>query len=137
MGIRDPSLEATGAMFATFSIGQTPEGIDKLKDADIGKAVRLTGNNQVGPTMDRSVVLGKLVDLTLTDKDNGKRVATIQIAGIVPLPLADGPAYAVPQVNEQVVGADRGYVCRPPCLLSTARGTVISVNGKTECTLIL
>lgn len=155
MGIRDQSLEATGAMFATFSIGQTPEGVDTLKDADIGKAVRATGNNQVEPTIDKSVVLGKLLDLTLTDEDNGKRVATVQIAGIMTLPIAGNPDCTVPQVGERILGAmdypdaKAGYVRRAHCwrcnfslhealdLVDIARGTVISVNGKTECTLIL
>ena len=94
MGIRDQNLEATGAIFATFSIKQTG-GVDDLKDSDLGKAVKLTGNNQVGPTTDGSVFLGRLVDLTLTDADNGKRVATAQIGGVMIVPITTNNSYHI------------------------------------------
>jgi hypothetical protein len=139
MGIRDQNLEATGAVFASFSIKQTG-GVDDLKDADVGKSVTLTGNNQVGPTTDGSVLLGKLIDLTLTDAENGKRVATVQIGGVLTLPIT----ITYPQVGDRVVGGANGTVKRAPALTdydpaggNLARGTVIAVNGTTECTLIL
>ena len=139
MGIRDQNLEATGAIFATFSIKQT-SGVDDLKDSDIGKAVKLTGNNQVGPTVDGSVFLGKLVDLTLTDAENGKRVATVQIGGIMTIPITT----TYPTVGDRVVGGANGTVKQAPALTgydpaggNIARGTVIAVNGTSECTVIL
>ena len=139
MGIRDQNLEATGATFASFSIKQTG-GVDDLKDADIGKAVKLTGNNQVGPTTDGSVFLGKLIDLTLTDSDDGKRVATVQIGGVMTVPITT----TYPQVGDRVVGGASGTVKQAPALTgyapdggNIARGTVISVNGTTGCTMIL
>jgi hypothetical protein len=139
MGIRDQNLEATGAVFATFSIHQTG-GVDDLKDSDIGKAVRVTGNNEVGPATDGSVFLGKLVDLTLTDADNGKRVATVQISGVMTVPITT----TYPQVGNRVVGGASGTVKQAPVLTgydpaggNIARGTVIAVNGITDCTLIL
>jgi hypothetical protein len=139
MGIRDQNLEATGAVFATFSIHQTG-GVDDLKDSDIGKAVRLTGNNEVGPATDGSVFLGKLVDLTLTDADNGKRVATVQISGVMIVPITT----TYPQVGNRVVGGASGTVKQAPVLTgydpaggNIARGTVIAVNGTTDCTLIM
>jgi predicted RecA/RadA family phage recombinase len=139
MGIRDQNLESTGAIFATFSIKQTA-GVDDLKDSDIGKAVEITGNNQVGPTTDGSVFLGKLVDLTLTDADAGKRVATVQISGVMTVPITT----TNPQVGDRVVGGAGGTVKQAPALTGSdpaggnvARGTVIAVNGTTECTLIL
>jgi hypothetical protein len=139
MGIRDQNLEATGAIFATFSIKQT-SGVDDLKDSDIGKAVRITGNNEVGPATDGSVFLGKLVDLTLTDADNGKRVATVQISGVMTVPITT----TYPQVGNQVVGGAGGTVKQAPTLTgydpaggNIARGTVIAVNGTSECTLIM
>ena len=58
--------------------------------ADAGKAVTLTGNNQAGPATDGSVLLGKLIDLTLTDAEEGKRVATVQIGGRMVHTAADG-----------------------------------------------
>jgi hypothetical protein len=138
MGIRDQNLEATGATFATFSIKQTA-GVDDLKDSDIGKAVELTGNNQVGPTTDGSVFLGKLVDLTLTDADNGKRVATVQIGGVMTVPITT----TYPTVGDRVVGGANGTVKQAPALTgydpaggNIARGTVMAVNGTSECTVI-
>ena len=139
MGVRDQNLEATGAVFATFSIKQTA-GVDDLKDADIGKAVRITGNNEVGPTTDGAVFLGKLVDLTLTDADDGKRVATVQISGVMTVPITT----TYPQVGNRVVGGAGGTVKQAPVLTgydpaggNIARGTVIAVNGTSDCTLIL
>ncbi len=139
MGIRDQNLEATGAVFASFSIKQTG-GVDDLKDADIGKAVTLSSNNQVGPTTDGSVLLGKLIDLTLTDAENGKRVATVQIGGVMTVPITT----TYPQVGNRVVGGANGTVKQAPALTdydpaggNIARGTVIAVNGTTECTLVL
>lgn len=139
MGIRDQNLEATGAVFASFSIKQTG-GVDDLKDADIGKAVTLSANNQVGPTTDGSVFLGKLIDLTLTDAENGKRVATVQIGGVMTVPITT----TYPQVGDRVVGGANGTVKQAPALSdydpaggNIARGTVIAVNGATECTFVL
>jgi predicted RecA/RadA family phage recombinase len=139
MGIRDQNLEATGAVFASFSIKQT-SGVDDLKDADVGKSITLTGNNQVGPATDSSILLGKLIDLTLTDAENGKRVATVQIGGVMTLPITT----TYPQVGDRVVGGANGTVKQAPALTdydpaggNLARGTVIAVNGTTECTLIL
>ncbi len=139
MGIRDQNLEAIGAVYATFSIKQTG-GVDDLKDKDLGKAVTLTGSNQVGPATDGSVFLGKLIDLTLTDADDGKRVATVQVGGVMMVPITS----TYPQVGDRVVGGAGGTVKQAPALTdydpaggNIARGTVIAVNGTTECTLIL
>jgi hypothetical protein len=139
MGVRDLALEGLGAVFATFLIKQTA-GVDDLKEADLGKAVTITANNTIGPAADGAVLLGKLVDLSLTDADNGKRVATVQIGGIVTLNLAT-PA---PAVGNRVVGGAAGTVKQAPALAASdpaggnvARGTVIAVNGTTDCTLIL
>jgi len=139
MGIRDQNLEVTGAVFATFSVKQTAE-VDDLKDSDIGKAVQITGDNQVGPATDGSVFLGKLADLTLTDADDGKRVATVQISGVMSVPITT----TYPQVGDRVVGGRAGTGKQAPALTGCdpgggngARGMVIEVNGTSECTLIL
>jgi hypothetical protein len=139
MGIRDQNLEATGAVFATFSVKQTG-GVDDLKDADISKAVTLSDNYQAGPGVDGAVFLGKLIDLTLTDSDNGKRVATVQLGGVMSVPIAS----TYPQVGNRVVCGASGTVKQAPILTdydpaggNVARGTVIAVNGTTDCTLIL
>lgn len=139
MGIREQDLEITGAVYATFNINQTG-GVDDLKDADIGKAVQIVANNAIGPASDGSMVLGKLADLSLTDADNGKRVATVQIKGVMSLPITT----TYPVVGNRVVGGAGGTVKQAPALTgydpaggNVARGTVIAVNGTTDCTLIL
>lgn len=139
MGIRDQDLEATGAVFATFSIKQTA-GVDDLKDQDLGKTVQITSGNTVGPSTDGSMILGKLVDLSLTDADNGKRVATVQVQGVMTLPITT----TYPVVGNRVVGGANGTVKQAPALTgydpaggNIARGTVIAVSGTIEGTLIL
>ncbi len=139
MGVRDQNLEALGATYATFSIKQTA-GVDDLKDIDIGKAVTITSGYQVGPCADGSVFLGKLVDLTLTDAENGKRVATVQIKGVMTVPITA----TNPVVGNRVVGGASGTVKQAPALGASdpaggniARGTVISVNGTVECTVVM
>lgn len=136
---REQNLETTGEVFATFKIKQTA-GVDDLQDADIGKAVQLTNNYEVGPASSGSMVLGKLVNLTLTNVDNGKRVATVQIAGIMTLPITT----TYPVIGNMVVGGASGTVKQAPVLTgydpaggNIARGTVISVNGTSDCTLIM
>ena len=139
MGIRDQNLEALGAMFATFSIKQTA-GVDDLKDIDIGKAVTITSGYQAGPCTDGSVFVGKLVDLTLTDAENGKRVATVQIKGVMTVPITT----TNPVLGNRVVGGASGTVKQAPALGASdpaggniARGTVIAVNGTTDCTIVM
>ena len=139
MGVRDQNLEAIGPVYATFSIKQTA-GVDDLKDADVGKAVTITASNQVGPCTDNSVLVGKLMDLSMTDAENGKRVATVQVRGIMTVAVAA----TVPVVGNAVVGAAAGKVKQAPALAGNdpaggniARGTVLAVNGSTDCTLIL
>jgi len=139
MAIRPQNLEAVSPVYATFSIKQTA-GVDDLKDADVGKGVTITSSNEAGPCTDNSVFIGKLVDLTLTDAENGKRVATVQIKGIMTVAVAA----TVPVVGNRVVGAAAGKVKQAPALGASdpaggniARGTVIGVNGTTDCTVIM
>lgn len=139
MGTREQDLEGIGAIYATFSVHQT-SGVDDLKDADVDTAVKLTGDFEIEPVTDGSVVLGKLVDLSLTDADSGKRAATVQIGGVMTLPITT----TYPEVGDRVVGGANGAVKKAPALTgydpaggNVARGTVISVNGTTDCTLIL
>ena len=98
MTIREQNLETVAPILATFNIHQTT-GTDDLVDADIGKAVKLTGNYEVGPCDDESILLGKLIALTLTDNDNGERKATVQIGGICKLATAS----TYPTVGDRVV----------------------------------
>ena len=139
MSIRDHNLDAVAPMLATFKIHQT-SGADDLKDADIGSAVMLTGNDEVGPITDNGQLLGRLITLTLSDKDDGDRLATVQIGGICRLPIAA----TYPLVGNRVIGAGNGAVKQAPALASddpvggnVARGTVLAVNGTSDCVILL
>lgn len=139
MGTRDHNLDTVGGLLATFKIHQTA-GNDDLKDSDIGKAVALTGNYEIGFGANGDVLLGKLIDLSLTDADKGKRVATVQIAGVMTIPVAA----TVPAIGNRVVVNGAGSVRQAPVLTgydpaggNVARGTVINVNGTTDVTIVL
>ena len=139
MSIREQNLETIAPVLASFKIHQT-DSVDDLKDADIGKAVTLTGNYEVGPCTDDAVLLGKLIALTLTDADDGERVATVQVGGICRLKVAA----TIPGIGDRVVGAADGKVKQAPALAgddpaggNISRGTVLEVNGTTDCTILL
>jgi hypothetical protein len=139
MGVRDQNLEATGAVYLTFDISQTA-GVDDLKDSDIGKAMMLASSNRVKATTDGALLLGKLAALTLTDADNGKRKATVQVAGVMTL----GISATYPTIGNRIAGAASGKVKQAPVLTgydpaggNIARGIVLSVNGTNDCTLLL
>ncbi len=139
MTIRDHNLESIGELYATFKIKQTA-GVDDLNDSHIGKAVTLTASHEVGPGTDLSVLLGKLIDLTLEDRDTGQRFATVQIGGVCKLPITT----TNPVIGNRVVCGANGAVKQAPALAgsdpaggNTARGTVIAVNGTSDCTILL
>ena len=139
MSIREHNLDAVAPLLVTFKVSQTG-GVDDLKDADIGCAVTMTGNDEVGPVSDGDMCVGKLIALSLTDADTGKRVASVQIGGICRLPIAT----TYPTPGDRVVGAANGAVKQAPALTgddpaggNTARGTVLSVNGTTDCVIYL
>src|SRR5512139_2348708 len=111
MAVREQNLEATGALYLTFDISQTGN-VDDLKDADIGKAVQLASANHVKAATDGVQVLGKLVALTLTDADNGKRQATVQVAGVMTLAIAA----TYPVIGNGIVGAADGKAKQAPAL---------------------
>ena len=139
MSIREQNLETIAPVLATFAIHQTA-GVDDLKDANLGEPVGLTGSNEIGPITSGGRLLGKLVSLTLKDGDDGDRVATVQIGGICRLAVSA----TVPSVGDAVVGGTAGTVKQAPALGgndpaggNVARGTVLAVNGSTDCVLHL
>ena len=72
MSIRNHNLDCIAPVTATFKISQT-SGVDDLKDADLGKAVTLKAGNTVGPCTVGTILLGKLIVLSLSDGDDGER----------------------------------------------------------------
>jgi hypothetical protein len=139
MSVRNQNLETIAAIYATFTIHQTG-GIDDIVDADIGKAAKLTGDFEVAPATDGVAVIGKIVALTLTDADVGKRAVTVQIGGVMSLPITT----SYPTVGDRVVGGAAGTVKKAPALTgddpaggNIARGTVLAVDGTANCTIYL
>jgi hypothetical protein len=142
MSIRAQDLEGTGAVIVTFDIHQTA-GVDDLKSADIGKAVKQTASYEIGPVTDGCIVLGKLISLTLMDSEStvaGKRKASVQIGGVVT--LLTSATY--PVIGNKVVGGEGATVKQAPVLVgydpaggNIARGSVLAVNGTVDCTLLL
>ena len=138
MSVRDQNLETIAPILATFKISQTAN-IDDLKDVNIGQPVKLTGNNEIGPITADSQLLGKLISLTLTDNDDGDRLATVQIGGVCRLAIST----TYPSIGNRVVGGTGNSVKQAPTVASDpaggniARGTVIEVNGTTDCLIYL
>ncbi len=139
MAVRDHNLESVAEVFATFKIKQTAS-VDDLTDSDIGNAVALTADYEVGPAGSGDTLIGKLIDLTLEDGNDGDRLATVQVGGICVLPITT----TYPTVGDRVIGGASGTVKQAPALAgddpaggNIARGTVLAVNGTTECTILL
>jgi hypothetical protein len=138
MTIREQNLESIAPVLATFKIKQTA-GVDDLKDANIGRPVALSGNNEAAPIGDGDQLLGKLISLTLTDNDSGERLATVQIGGTCRLAVST----TVPSVGNRVVGGSGGTVKQAPAVASDpaggniGRGTVWEVNGTSDCLILL
>lgn len=138
MSVRDQNLETIAPVLVTLKISQTAS-VDDLKDANIGQPVKLSGNNEVGPITADSQLLGKLISLTLTDNDDGDRLATVQIGGVCRLAIST----TYPSVGNRVVGGAGNSVKQAPTVASdpaggnVARGTVIEVNGTTDCLIYL
>ncbi len=138
MAVRDQNLDAVAPVLATFTIKQTT-GVDDLKDANIGEPVVLTASGEVGPIGDGDQLLGKLISLTLSDSDDGDRLATVQVGGICRLAITT----TYPTVGNRVVGGASGTVKQAPTVASdpaggnVARGTVLDVNGTTDCVILL
>jgi hypothetical protein len=138
MTIRTQDLEAVAPVIATFNIKQTAS-VDDLKDTNIGEPVTISASNEVGPIAAGGILLGKLISLTLTDNDDGERLASVQIGGICRLAVSA----TVPSVGNRVVGGTSGTVKQAPTVASdpaggnVARATVLEVNGTTDCLVML
>jgi len=139
MAIRELNLETVGAKYASFKIHQTGS-VNDLSNTDIGKAVAIVGNYEISLGSDGGKLLGKLVDLSLSDLDGTNRVATVQIAGTMTL----SAAATVPVIGNRVVINGSGSVKQAPVLTgydpaggNVGRGMVIDVNGTSEVTIIL
>ena len=129
------NLEAIAPVLATFTIKQT-DGVDELKDANLGDPVKLTGNFEIGCIDDGKQLLGKLISLSLCDDRDGERLATVQIGGICRLAIS----MPYPQIGNGVVGgATQGTVRRADSMFhnNITRGIVMCVDGTIDCMVLL
>ena len=137
MSVREQNLATISPVLATFKISQT-DGVDDLKDANIGDPVTLVDDYEIGPVVTDGQVLGKLISMTLSDNDDGQRLATVQIGGICTLAVST----TIPSVGDRIVGGTSGTVKQAPSGTvpeggHIGRGMVLSVNGTSDCVLYL
>jgi len=136
---RDQNLDAVAPVLAMFTVKQT-DGTDDLKDANIGEPVMLTGSGEVAPIGPGGQLLGKLIGLTLRDCDDRDRLATVQVGGMCRLAISIRYS-TYPKIGQRVVGGKSpGTVAgayHDDYLNRTPRGTVLEVNGTTDCVILL
>lgn len=125
-----------GAFYATFNIHKSGEVYD-LNETHIGYAVALSGNYEISLGSDGAMLLGRLEHV------NGGQ-ATVLIRGVVRLGLSAGKT--APNVRNGVVVDGAGKVYQAPAIPggtgdpaggNIARGTTLSVNGTSECDVLL
>jgi hypothetical protein len=113
------SNQDVNAEYGNFLTALTPD--------DVGKAVCVIGNNEVGLGADGNEIVGKLVRV---EKDGA---AVVQVGGFVDLPYA---AVAAPTLRGRVVGDGTGKV--KAAAAGAGRGHVTCVDATaTQATLIL
>ena len=124
-----------GALYATCDVHQTAGNYDLVAD-DVGKAVSLSGSNEVDLGSDGGVLLGRLETV-------GNGLATVQVSGVVRLEVNTGQT--APAVGDRVVVDGAGKVYQAPALAAddpaggnVARGTVLAVDDVNHtCDLLL
>lgn len=113
---RSVSNNGIGALYGTFDVDQTENDYDLTAD-DVGKAVALSGDNEVDLGSDAGLLLGRLEHVQ-------EGLATVQVSGVVRLPYVS-PA---PTVGDQVVINGSGSV-KQVGTGEPGRGIVLAVDG--------
>ena len=115
-----------GALYGTFDIHKTSQTYDLDAD-DVGKAVALSGNNEVNLGSDGGTLLGRLEQV----KDG---LATVQVRGVMRLDV--NPAENPPAVSQRVIIDGVGRIYEAPALGgydpvggNVSRGTTLAVDG--------
>mgnify|MGYP006297260611 CR=1 FL=1 len=122
---RAVSNNGIGALYGTFDIDSTGDAFDLTSD-DAGKAVVLSGNNEVDLGADAGVPAGRLEHV-----QDG--LATVQIAGVMRL----GYVAIAPVAGDSVVVDGNGAV-RQAGAEEPGRGLVLSVNSSAAtCDVLL
>ncbi len=95
-----------------------------LTQDDIGKAVTMTGDNEVGLGANQDELVGRLAFL---DDNATPAVCTVQIDGVMELPFS-----GTPSINDKVVVDGAGNVATAPLMAAgqpnKGRGLVFSVG---------
>lgn len=126
-----------GSLYGTFNIHLTGSDYD-LTTGDVGKAVSLSGNNEISNGSDGNQLLGRLEHVA-------GGLATIQIGGIARFDI--NTSKTAPNVGNRVVIDGAGKVYQAPAVAggvgdpaggNIARGTVIAVDSTNDtCDVIL
>jgi len=117
-----------GALYGTFTIAQK-DGRLELSSDDVGSAVVLTGNNEIGRAA--GALLGKLENVSIRES-----LSLVQVKGVIR--LAYNPDLCVPRLGDPVVVSEDGRIMRwrigdmTPSGIS-GRGVTIAVD-KNDCT---
>ncbi len=118
-----------GALYATFAVHETTPGTYDLDVDDVGKAVALEGNYEVGFGSDGGRVLGRLEHVA-------GGLATVQISGVARFSINSGKT--APTVGDALVLDGAGEVYQAPAVDGAsgdpaggniARGVALSVDA--------
>ena len=122
---RSVSNNGIGALYGTFDVDKTGDDYDLTPD-DVGKAVALSGDNEVDFGSDLGLLLGRLEHV-----QDG--VATVQVSGVVRLPYVT----TAPTVGDKVVVDGSGSV-KQAGASDPGRGVVLAVDGSAAtCDVLL
>ncbi len=122
---RNVSNNGIGALYGTFNIDTTGSDYDLVAD-DAGKAVALSGDNEVDFGSDTGLLLGRLEHV-----QDG--IATVQLSGVVRLPYVA----TAPTVGDAVVVDGNGSV-KQAGVGEPGRGIVLAVDATdTSCDVLL
>ena len=122
---RSVSNNGIGALYGTFDVDKTGSDYDLTAD-DVGKAVALSGDNEVDFGADAGLLLGRLEHVQ-------EGIATVQVSGVVRLPYVT----TAPTVGDQVVINGSGSV-KQVGTGEPGRGIVLAVDGTAStCDVLL
>ncbi len=113
---RSISNNGIGALYGTFDINKTGDDCD-LTTSDVGKAVALSGDNEVDFGSDYGLLLGRLEHV-----QDG--ISTVQVGGVVRLPYV----YPHPCVGDAVV-VDGSGSAKQAGAGEPGRGITLAVNS--------
>lgn len=115
--------QGIGAIYASFTVAKTGDAYDLVPE-DVGKAVTLSGNNEISLGSDGDVLLGRLEYVM-------GGLATVQIGGVAR--FSYNTSKTAPSVSNRVVADGAGKVYPSPPNTSVPPGGVV---GRGHVTLV-